>query len=685
MLNIQDIELTVALEDGEYRLRSYRRENRSNVTVFYYQEETRKIDAAVTLELLGEVTVGTVKVQVENHPFRENYNLCTKAPIKLGLELDEKPDRLCAAYQHRDWWSRPDFITSYSELPERTQSLFLKGEKNYGYILPMVGSKTKTYITKGCETKLVLEMTSYCEGLNRVEDLCFLLSESENLFDAIKRVFDKAASIKQIPLKEDRVYPEMFEYFGWCSWDAFYTDITEAKVLEKVKEFADKQIPVRWILLDDGWLNTENQCLKTFEPNFGKFPNEFKEMTRKIKAETMIQWIGVWHAFAGYWGGIAPDSKLALELEPNLYQTKTGRLLPHYDPEKGYDFWNQWYQYLDGQGIDFVKVDGQSALKNYYKNNEEIAKVASGSHESLERAVKNWMNGNIINCMGMAVENIFSRPSTCISRNSDDFVPMEENGFREHILENSYNALYHDRMYVCDWDMYWTNHPEARKHALVRAISGGPIYVSDRIGETSYEEIMPLVYRDGKILRMDRCALPALDCIFQSPLEGGNALKLTNTVNNTGAIAAFHISEKAKTVEAKLSPADIHDLQGELFGAYDYFRRSFIIMKRDEAISVKLAPKDYSLVLFLPLKEQVTPIGLINKYMSAHAVKSLRSGNKQTEITLTEGGEFAFYKAQAPKCVLINGADRTEEVVSGDGYFCINLSDCMEKVSIIIE
>ena len=684
MLKIQEIDLIVALEDNEYHLSAYKTEKSIDTIVYHYKEEDRKLTAAVTIRLREKVTVGSVQVHVDNHPFRENYNLRGRSPLKLSIEFDEQPEQLCAAYQHRDWWSRPEFITSYCEVPERTQSLFLKGEKNYGYILPMVGTKSKTYITKGVGTELTLEMTSYCEGMNEVDDLCFLLSEGEDLFAAINRVFEKAAEIKQLPLKKDRTYPEMFEYFGWCSWDAFYTDISEEKVLEKVAELRDKQIPVRWLLMDDGWLNTEKQCLSTFTPDPEKFPKGFQDMIAKIKEESFVRWIGVWHAFAGYWGGIVPGGELAKTMGQHLYKTRTGQLLPHYDPEQGKDFWYEWYRYLSNQGIDFVKVDGQSALKNYYKNNEEIGRVAPGSHQSLELAVNEWMNGNIINCMGMAMENIFSRPGTCISRNSDDFVPMEEKGFTEHLLQNAYNALYHDPMYACDWDMYWTKHPDAGKHALVRAISGGPVYVSDRIGESSYEEILPLVYRDGRILRMDRSAKPSLDCIFQSPLKD-TVLKLTNTIHGTGAVAAFHISETDEVLVAELSPEDIYDLEGEQFGAYDYYNHRFQLLSRNEKLPVLLAPREYALMLFLPIKERVTPIGLTNKYMSAHAVKSCVRNAMSIRITLVEGGEFAFYTESAPRIVKINGTDRMKELKSGNGYYHMDLSDCKGEVDILIE
>ena len=53
--------------------------------------------------------------------------------------------------------------------------------------------------------------------------------------------------------------------------------------------------------------------------------------------------------------------------------------------------------------------------------------------------------------LGMAMENILSRPTSAISRNSDDFMPNKENGFVEHLLQNAYNSVYHDELYYCDW------------------------------------------------------------------------------------------------------------------------------------------------------------------------------------------------------------------------------------------
>ena len=81
---------------------------------------------------------------------------------------------------------------------------------------------------------------------------------------------------------------------------------------------------------------------------------------------------------------------------------------------------------------------------------------------------------------------------------------MISGGLAEHLLQNAYNALYHNEFYCCDWDMFWTKHEDCVKHSLLRAVSGGPVYFSDKIGETDPEVLKPLAYLDGRILMMER-------------------------------------------------------------------------------------------------------------------------------------------------------------------------------------
>ncbi len=670
------VSMKLRLEQGTVTLSPVSLEEKENGKLYLFESREPAAKGRVCFRKKENLWLVTAGVELEQAPFRENNNLEAADPVIVTLSL-KQPLGICAQYQHRDWWSRPAFGNSWRHVPARTQSLFVKYEKDFGCFIPMAGEKMKTYLQGNENSQLELHITGYTGGIHRFEETVLVCSQGTELYPVVEKGWQEACRIRHIPAKTGRKYPEMFEYLGWCSWDAFYTDITEEKVRQKAKEFTDKDLPVRWILMDDGWLSVKDQALYSLEPEKEKFPEGFEKMTREIRESTTIRHIGVWHAFGGYWGGILPGSQAAEECREYLYETKNEKLLPHFEPEKGFGFWRKWYALLRNQGIDFVKVDGQSALKNYYRNNEVIGKAAAGAHQALEAAAGLFMDGNLINCMGMAAENVMNRPVSGLSRNSDDFVPEDEKGFREHMLQNSFNAVWHSQIYFCDWDMFWTKHEDAVRHALVRAVSGGPIYFSDRIGETRGEVLEPLIYGDGKILRMERSALPAPDCIFDFDPDHKN-LTLTNTVNHTGAAALFHLGETDGEFTTNLCAADVYGLEGERFLVYDYFSGSCHKCKRHETEPVTLKRGGYALRLFLPIKDEITPIGLTDKYMSSHSLEYVLfrtpgDQEKECEIIIKDGGRFSFYTQAFVSRIYVQDEDLTDRLEKEECLYHISL------------
>lgn len=61
-------------------------------------------------------------------------------------------------------------------------------------------------------------------------------------------------------------------------------------------------------------------------------------------------------------------------------------------------------------------------------------------------------------------------------------MPNKENGFVEHLLQNAYNSVYHDELYYCDWDMFWTKHEDAVKHSLLRRSAAAPSTSVTKLG-----------------------------------------------------------------------------------------------------------------------------------------------------------------------------------------------------------
>ena len=644
------------------------------------------ISGVFAVESISMGKSGWLKLRLDNESCRENQNLELEVPVALELEITEKPEKITAMYLFNDWWTRPDFITDFGKIPERTQIAFLKYKDRYACIVPMAGKQYKTYLVKGKENIIRMEMTAYIAGMSKMDEPVFLYMEDANLYGAIEKAFTWLASYKGICQKKKRRLPEIFQYMGWCSWDAFYQEITEEKVRAKAKELREKKVPVRWILMDDGWLATKDELLYDYAPEKEKFPSGFAQMIRDIKQNGNISWFGVWHALGGYWGGVLPESKLELQEKEHLCYTSNGKILPGYKEEAAFGFYRDWYEHLRKEGIDFVKVDGQSAVKNYFENSVPVCTVATGIHKGLEGAAS-YMDGAIINCMGMAMENMLSRPTSAVSRNSDDFVPAKENGFAEHLLQNAYNALYQDELYYCDWDMFWTNHEDCIKHSLLRAISGGPVYFSDKIGETNPEVLYPLGYQDGKVIMMDRAAKPAQDCLFVNPLEEG-VLKLTNIASygekgKAGGIAVYNLTGKQQ--EYHFSPKDVWDMDiSDQYWIYDYFHKKAILCNRDEDVTASLERGGYAWYQILPGNEEGVFLGLTEKYVGFAMVESMHITQKTMTGVIKEQGIIGFLSGKKPKQIFCNGEDVTALTSQNGMIYSIALNNKAEKVCITV-
>lgn len=68
---------------------------------------------------------------------------------------------------------------------------------------------------------------------------------------------------------------------GWCSWYAYYADVTEDNVLENVECMQDNLAELEWVLLDDGYQAFMGDWLTPSD----KFSGGVKELIHKIRAK----------------------------------------------------------------------------------------------------------------------------------------------------------------------------------------------------------------------------------------------------------------------------------------------------------------------------------------------------------------------------------------------------------------
>ena len=139
------------------------------------------------------------------------------------------------------------------------------------------------------------------------------LSVSSDFYKLIPSTFEHSFAAMGIPdnLRVKKTKPDMYNYLGWASWNTYKQNVSEKKIINSANCFKAEQIPVRWFLIDDGWLDVTDNKLNSYIPDKKKFPDEFKHLTLKLKNEFKINNVGVWHTLNGYWEGFNDAGKLS--------------------------------------------------------------------------------------------------------------------------------------------------------------------------------------------------------------------------------------------------------------------------------------------------------------------------------------------------------------------------------------
>lgn len=580
---------------------------------------------------------------------------------EFGAGIDFEIDGMVsfmADYRDIEWWCRPTFGNKEGEIPDETQGLIYKKENGeFGVIMPVVSEKYKCVLCGKDDNTVTARIFSLYSEMTVCNALAFVYAEGDDPYEMLEKCTKTALKLLNngCRTRKERRYPEMFEYLGWCSWDAFQIRVTEEDLLKKCEEFKKKDIPVKWAIIDDMWGEVRDfygmeysskpemvelmhsSKLYDFKADPIRFPNGLKGCIAKIKDYGMS--VGVWHPTTGYWMGIDPEGDLYKNCKDYMIKTSDGKYIHDYKQENAYMFYNYLHDYLYECGTDFVKIDNQSICRRFFRELAPIGETARAYHKAMEASVGQHFDNCMINCMGMASEDMWNRPVSPISRCSNDFEPENSAWFVNHMMQCSYNDLIQGQLYYCDWDMWWTDDKQSNKNSLLRAISGGPIYISDTLDRSRAEVLKPLVLEDGRILRCDRPAMPTIECLTENPTETGKIFKLQNVCGDSGVIAAFNINADKKAATGKISPSDVNEFKEGKFAVYEHFSKELVILDYNEYIDLTLKDiDDFRLYIIVPMKNGFAPIGRIDKFISPKTIKSVRDG----KIELIENGEYAF-------------------------------------------
>ena len=581
-----------------------------------------------------------------------------KKGVCIHARLDDMISNWMSVNRVCEHWCAPSFCNNTQNIPRETQLLIGKNDSGeFIVFLPVINDKFISLIENNDKNSILIRMFSGCDGINNCRGLSFVYAKGLKPINLVKKCVDTALKIIKNGTRriEERRYPDVFEYLGWCSWDSMQIRVNEKGLIEKCEEFKGKNIPVKWMIIDDMWAEVRDfyneeysdfgsmvklmhsSELWSFEADPKRFPNGLAECIKKINQYGIS--VGMWHPTTGYWHGFDEDGDAYKQLKDCLIKNESSITIPDWHFEKSYMYYKIIHDFFRKCGVDFVKIDNQSIVETHYKGIAPIPRIAKEYHDGMEASAGEHFDNCLINCMGMSIEDMWSRTVSPVSRCSSDFMPENREWFKNHILQCAYNSILQGQFYWCDWDMWWTDDEQAEKNSLMRAISGGPIYVSDKLERSRENILAPLMLSDGRILRCDRPCVPADDCITEDCSKSKKALKLVNMADEYGIMAVMNISESNCTVSVKISPLDTEIGDYEEFALYEHFSKELVILSKNESIDIELENNDdYRLYIIAPLVDGFAGIGRTDKFISPKTIKYIH--NK--DIVLKENGPYAY-------------------------------------------
>ena len=596
---------------------------------------SKEFTVSLDLPEQGEQTAVCIDAQILTQAPAFGYQkaFAEKNGVEIDLGLSSRYP-FVSIYQHKEWWIRPAFGSDFSEIPEQSQLIIFKRPEDYLVFLAVSGKENRADLV-GWEKGLRLTLSSNCAGKRKMQDVALICGAGKDPYAVTEEAVKWALKLsgKNLKLRKEKEFPEILGKLGWCSWDSLGQKVNMDAVVDKVKELKEKEVPVQWS-------DSEGQMLKSFEADPVKFPGGIKETVSMLKEAYQMKYVGVWQAIKGYWNGILPGSQAEKENAAFLTTYPNGEITVKPQVEAVFGFWNQWHSFLENAGVDFIKVDSQSSFSIMTQGTVSYGEAAKAVHTGLEASSDLHFKGNLINCMGMAPEDIWNRQSAALSRNSDDYTPTVPGSFMEHALQNAYDSVYHGCFYWGDWDMVWSEHEDVEQSILLRVISGGPLYISDGLGKTDPEKLWPVIFNDGTIIRCQDVGRPTLDCLTAGNVMKEKPLKIYNKYEDHIYVAAFLDRSSLKVVKDEILLKDLPGAEnGKEWYVYDHKRKT---VEKYDGFTYEIQPGEASLYQLIPVTGKVNMVGLVNKYISSGAVEEKRVGDDTWIWEMKASGDFQF-------------------------------------------
>ncbi|KAF2314135.1 hypothetical protein GH714_023606 [Hevea brasiliensis] len=571
--------------------------------------------------------------------------------------------RFLCLFRAKIWWMIPRVGKSGSEIPMETQMLLLEATENpalhdelssetstgdtfYILLLPALDGQFRISLqgTSANELQFCIESGDANVQTSQAFEAVFINS-GDNPFELIKnsiKILEKhKGTFGRI---QNKKIPAHLDWFGWCTWDAFYSKVNPQGIKDGLQRFLEGGCSPKFLIIDDGWQETVNEFCKEGEAPIegtqfaarlvdikenSKFKSsgsddictDLREFIDKIKEKYGLKFVYVWHALAGYWGGVMPSSETMKNTTQSLYI--------RFSPV-------------------FKEKCGCKSIRRFHAERINISDL--------------------------------------------------------HIASVAFNSLLLGEIVVPDWDMFHeskisflaisqSKHKTAEFHGAARAVVD--VQYIDKPGNHDFKLLKKLVQPDGSILRARHAGRPTRDCLFVDPVtDGKSLLKIWNLNKLSGVIGIFNcqgagswpMKQAAEempnvpftplTLSGNVRPTDVEFLRevagedwNEESAVYAFNSGSLSVLPKNGSLEVCLATLEGEIYTISPIRVlgqdiHFAPIGLLDMYNSGGAVEAVNcritdSSECRIKMKGRGCGRFGAYSSTKPK--------RLVEAVGSDG------------------
>ena len=261
----------------------------------------------------------------------------------------------------------------------------------------------------------------------------------------------------------------------------------------------------------------------------------------------------------------------------------------------------------------------------------------------------------MLNCNWHQTVNLLYSGNSVVGRCSEDYSVGKLQKAKAHLYHSYASIPWLGQIAWGDHDMFHSNDKFAgRMMAVSKAISGGPVYLSDDPVHFKDENITPLCYNNGELLRPIAPASPIPDDLFLEMEDTSLYRVIAPLANSSAVMVVYNFAENNQKKKLSISEDDYKNASGmiqpypgewevpaEGIYLYDWYEQQGQLL--NEPFTTEMEGFCDKLFIITPVKNGWSVIGRPDKYLSAAAYELLETTSQKIKIEMKENGPLIIW------------------------------------------